>query len=149
MRLLMVHHHLALTEDLEPAAGYLHGFGLALDAVRIQRIAAKHGVQVALHGHKHRAFLWRSFVFELPENTQPNHFVGELAIIGGGSAGSVETEGNSNYFNLMTVTSLGLDLTIYRSRNAGAFERMQSWRGPLSIAKDSGRLDVGLWEQLQ
>src|SRR5205823_2656100 len=49
MRLLAVHHHLALIEDLEPASGYLRGYGLAVDAVRIQRMAAKFGVQLALH----------------------------------------------------------------------------------------------------
>jgi 3',5'-cyclic AMP phosphodiesterase CpdA len=145
LRILMVHHHLALTESLEAATGYPKGFGLALDAVRIQRLAARSGVQLALHGHKHRAFLWRSYVFELPEDTNPNYFLGELAIIGGGSAGSIETDGNSNYFNLLNIGT-ALELTIYRSRNAGVFEAMQHWLAPFSISR-SGQLLLGLWEQ--
>src|SRR5215471_18560971 len=52
LRLLIIHHHLALTEDLEPAEGYGKGYGLAVDAVRIQRMAAQYGVHLALHGHK-------------------------------------------------------------------------------------------------
>ena len=146
LRLLMIHHHLALTEDLEPATGYPKGFGLALDAVRVQRMAANLGVQLALHGHKHRAFLWRSFVFELPEHTQPDYFAGELAIVGGGSAGSIETEGFSNYFNLLDFQPENLKLTIYRSRQRGNFEPMQSWLAPLKMAQGSGRLELGVWE---
>ena len=147
LRIVMVHHHLALTEDLEAASGYPKGFGLALDAVRIQRLAASYGVQLALHGHKHRAFLWRSYVFELPEHAQPNYFLGELAIVGGGSVGSADTEGNSNYFNILAMTSSGVELSIYRSRSIGAFDVMQKWRAPLSIKKDSHQLLLGMWER--
>ncbi|HEV3042052.1 MAG TPA: metallophosphoesterase [Candidatus Angelobacter sp.] len=146
LRVLMVHHHLALTENLEAATGYPKGFGLALDAVRIQRLAARSGVQLALHGHKHRAFLWRSYVFELPEDTNPNYFLGELAIIGGGSSGSTDTYGNSNYFNLLNISPTALELTIYRSRNGGIFQPMQNWQAPFSISK-SGQLLLNLWEQ--
>lgn len=115
LRLLVVHHHLALTEDLEPAAGYGKGYGLAVDAVRMQRLAALHGVQLALHGHKHRAFIWRSTVYELPEHAQPEHRLGDLSIIGGGSVGSRETEGASNYFNVIGVEPGKLNLEIFRS----------------------------------
>jgi 3',5'-cyclic AMP phosphodiesterase CpdA len=147
LRILMIHHHLALTEDLESPTGYKRGFGLAIDAVRVQRMAAKLGVQLALHGHKHRAFLWRSFVFELPENAQPNYFLGELAIIGGGSAGSIETEGFSNYFNLLDFEPEKLDLTIYRSRNRGNFDVMQRWFASLTMAEGSGALRLGIWKK--
>jgi 3',5'-cyclic AMP phosphodiesterase CpdA len=94
LRLLAIHHHLALTEDLEPAEGYGKGYGLAVDAVRVQRLAARKGVHIALHGHKHRSFIWRSTVYELPEHTQTQYRLGELSIIGGGSAGSSETDGS-------------------------------------------------------
>ncbi len=143
LRILMIHHHLALTEDLEPAAGYPRGFGLAIDSVRVQRLAAKLGVQLALHGHKHRAFVWRSFVFELPEYTTPIYSAGELAIVGGGSAGSTETDGFSNFFNLLDFQPQHLKLTIYRSRQRGNFEAMQSWLAPLTMK--SGRLELGIW----
>ncbi len=101
LRLLVIHHHLALTEDLEPADGYGLGYGLAVDAVRVQRLAARKGVHLALHGHKHRSFIWRSSVYELPEHAQLRYRLGELSIIGGGSGGSKETEGFSNYFNVI------------------------------------------------
>lgn len=146
IRLLMVHHHLALTEDLEPAPGYPKGFGLALDAPRILRMAATFGVQLALHGHKHRAFLWRSFVFELPENTKPNYCLGEIAIVGAGSAGSIETEGHSNYFNLFDLQPKALKLDYYRAKNKGRFELMQTWEAPLSVNESSGVLRLGVWE---
>jgi hypothetical protein len=99
LRVLVVHHHLALTEDLEPAAGYSRGYGLAVDAVRIQRLAAKKGVHLAIHGHKHRAFIWRSLVYETLELTNTEYRLGELSIIGGGSAGSVETRPTSSIFS--------------------------------------------------
>jgi len=67
LRVLALHHHLTLTEDLEPAKGYGAGFGIAVDAPRIMRLAARYGVQLALHGHKHRVFMWRSKVYKLPE----------------------------------------------------------------------------------
>jgi len=146
LRMLVLHHHLALTEDLEPVAGYLGGFGLALDAVRIQRMAAKRGVQLALHGHKHRAFLWRSHVFELPELTKPSHYLGEISIVGGGSAGSSDTDAHSNYFNLLEFTAKRLNLTIYQSRNRGIFEPMQNWRAALNTSEATGQLQLGLWE---
>lgn len=145
LRLLMIHHHLALTEDLEPAAGYGRGFGLALDAVRVQRMAAKYGVQLAIHGHKHRSFLWRSSVFELPEHSQTKYFLGDLAIAGGGSAGSIETEGNSNYFNLMNFDSKAVKLSIYRAIKCGQFERIQDWEAPLSMGERKGKLSLGTW----
>jgi hypothetical protein len=146
VRILLVHHHIALTEDLEPTSGYPRGFGLAIDAVRIQRLAASYGVQLAIHGHKHRAFLWRSSVFELPENTKPNYYLGDLAIVGGGSAGSTDTDAKSNYFNLLTMTASGIYLDVYRSRDGGAFESMQQWRASFSLAGSTRQLALGLWE---
>jgi 3',5'-cyclic AMP phosphodiesterase CpdA len=147
LRLLVIHHHLALTEDLEPAEGYGKGYGLAVDAVRVQRLAAHKGVHLALHGHKHRAFIWRSTVYELPEQAQERYRVGELSIIGGGSAGSVETDGLSNYFNVIAVEPGLITLTMFRAINAGIFGRMQRWTAELSLSKSSGGLKLGDWDK--
>ncbi|MCD9817683.1 metallophosphoesterase family protein [Bradyrhizobium japonicum] len=150
LRLLVVHHHLALTEDLEPAAGYGQGYGLAVDAVRIQRFAANKGVHLALHGHKHRAFIWRSTVYELPEHTQTNYKLGELSIVGGGSAGSRDTEGASNYFNLVTVEPAGkLNVKIFRSRDQGGFGPMQEWEAGLRVSNETNGLQLADWEKVR
>jgi hypothetical protein len=133
LRVLVVHHHLALTEDLEPSEGYGKGFGLAVDAVRIQRLAAKKGAHLALHGHKHRAFIWRSTVYELPENARTEYRLGDLSIIGGGSVGSTDTDSNSNYFNLITIKPSTVQLGIYQSRNRGAFQVISEWEATLSL----------------
>lgn len=148
LRILAVHHHLALTENLEPAAGYLRGYGLAVDAVRIQRMAAKHGVQLALHGHKHRAFIWRSSIYELPEFSQPEHRLGPLSIAGGGSAGSKDTTGNCNYFNLLQLRPGALQLEIFRSEHKGMFGLMQTWSAEMAIGP-SKTLVLGDWLKVQ
>jgi hypothetical protein len=147
LRLLVVHHHLALTEDLEPAAGYGKGYGLAVDAVRVQRLATRHGIQLALHGHKHRAFIWRSTVYELPEHAQQQYRLGELSIIGGGSAGSKETDGASSYFNIIALSPGKLRLEIFRSRNRGAFSVMQEWEADLYLSRESGGLKLAEWQK--
>jgi 3',5'-cyclic AMP phosphodiesterase CpdA len=148
LRMLVVHHHLALTEDLEPAEGYGKGYGLAVDAVRIQRLATRSGVHLALHGHKHRAFIWRSSVYELPEHTQTRYHLGELSIIGGGSCGSQETEGNSNYFNVITPKPTELGLDMYRSIQRGAFGMFSQWNAELSVESGTG-LRLGEWNKVE
>jgi Calcineurin-like phosphoesterase len=147
MRLLVIHHHLALTEDLEPAEGYGRGYGLAVDAVRIQRLSARRGIHLALHGHKHRSFIWRSTVYELPEHAQTQHRLGELSIVGGGSCGSKETEGSSNYFNLIEVKPSSLSLEIFRSTHQGAFDVFSRWRAELSLDGTAG-LKLGDWSKV-
>jgi 3',5'-cyclic AMP phosphodiesterase CpdA len=149
LRVLVIHHHLALTEDLEPAEGYGKGYGLAVDAVRIQRLAAQNGVHLALHGHKHRSFIWRSTVYELPEHTQRQYRLGELSIIGGGSVGSSETEGSSNYFNVVGIKPGKLELDIYRSRNQGAFDVMQEWSADLLLSTESDGLRLRDWVKVR
>jgi predicted phosphodiesterase len=144
LKLLALHHHLTLTENLEVAGDYYRGFGIAIDAVRIQRLAAQYGVQVALHGHKHRAFIWRSGVYELPEDAQPRYRCGELSILGGGSAGSTETSGHRNYFNLLDVTAKGIRVRMFRSENAGAFQAMNAWQGKFGLT--DGMLSLSEWE---
>jgi 3',5'-cyclic AMP phosphodiesterase CpdA len=153
LRLLAVHHHLALTENLEPAGEFYRGFGIAANAPLVMRLAAKHGVHLALHGHKHRAFVWRSKVYELPEQTQDRWYRGELSIIGGGSAGSHETQGRLNYFNLIDVSSEGLALEIYRADNdkadTGSFSVMQRWKADLNLDKTTSSLKLGDWTYVQ
>jgi 3',5'-cyclic AMP phosphodiesterase CpdA len=146
LRVLALHHHLALTDNLEEASSYSRGFGIAIDAPRIQRLAAQRGVQLVLHGHKHRAFIWRSGVYELPEHAQTSWRLGDLSIVGGGSAGSRETEGKKNYFNVFEAGSDGLTLEIFRAEAAGAFDGIQSWKAGFTLDKDPSRLNLGDWE---
>jgi hypothetical protein len=147
MRVLIVHHHLALTEDIEPAEGYGRGYGLAVDAVRVQRLAARNGVHLALHGHKHRAFIWRSTVYELPEHAQTSYRLGELSIIGGGSCGSKETDNESNFFNVVELRPSQLSLDMYRSRFRGAFSVFSKWAADLSLEAEQG-LKLGEWTKV-
>ena len=144
LRLLALHHHLVPTEDLEVPGEYAKGFGMAIDAPRIQRLAARYGVQLALHGHKHRLFVWHSSIYELPEEAQPRWYQGGLSIVGGGSAGSPETDGGKNYFNLIDVKSDGVTLQAYRSKKLTTFEPLNnSWTARLSLRDD--RLTLEPW----
>ncbi|CDO33209.1 metallophosphoesterase family protein [Mycolicibacterium porcinum] len=145
LRILAVHHHLALTEDLENANDYSRGYGIAVDAVRIQRMAASYGVQLALHGHKHRSFIWRSSIYELPEQTKRRYKLGDLSIVGGGSAGSKETDGESNYFNLLEFSPAGLELDIWRSVRRGVFSSIQKWKALLTIDEKEQKLMLDDW----
>jgi len=146
LRVLALHHHLALTDNLEDASSYYRGFGIAIDAPRIQRLAAQQGVQLALHGHKHRVFVWRSGVYELPEHAQSSWRLGDLSIVGGGSAGSRETEGGKNYFNVFEAGSDGLTLEIFRAEAAGSFDRIQRWRAGFALDGNPPRLLLGDWD---
>lgn len=145
LRILALHHHLAVTEDIEPTAGYSQGYGMAVDAVLIQRLAARHRIQLALHGHKHRVFVWRSSVYDLLEDASTNYKLGEISIVGGGSAGSTETDGPSNYFNLIEVLPGSLRVKIFRSKNRGIFRQMNALRAQLDRSKD-GSLELKDWE---
>lgn len=144
MRLLALHHHVVLTEDFEPAEGFYRGFGIAVDAPRVQRMAARRGVQLVLHGHKHRAFLWKSGVFSLPEEAQEHYRLGELSVIGGGSAGSTEVEASSNYFNTIEFKPEHVELSLFRSKRTEPFEGFQRWRAPLVLQQ--GSLVLGEWD---
>jgi 3',5'-cyclic AMP phosphodiesterase CpdA len=145
---LIVHHHLALMEDLEPAEGYGRGYGLAVDAVRIQRLAVRHGVHLALHGHKHRSFIWSSVVYELPQYAQTEYRLGELSIVGGGSCGSKETDASSNYFNVISAQPGKLALDIYRSTHRGAFSIISQWSAQLSLENQRG-LKLSDWSYVR
>jgi hypothetical protein len=113
--------------------------------VRVQRLAARKGVHLALHGHKHRSFIWRSTVYELPEFTQTQYRLGEWSIVGCGSGGSNETEGSSNYFNVIMIDPGKLRLDIFRSRSRGAFQSIQEWDAELILSKESGGLKLADW----
>jgi predicted phosphodiesterase len=145
LRILALHHHLTLTENLEPAGDYYRGFGIAVDAVRIQRLAAKYGVQLAVHGHKHRAFIWRSGVYELLENAEQKYSLGELSIIGGGSAGSSETENAKNFFNLLDITASGIELRSFRSQNCGMFENIKKCTARFAFPAEQPGLLLSDW----
>ncbi|WP_109477536.1 metallophosphoesterase [Paraburkholderia sp. C35] len=146
LRIIAVHHHLAVTENYEEKSDYLRGYGLAVNAVRVQRQAVQYGVQLALHGHKHRAFVWRSTVYELPEERNEIVEPSDLSILGAGSAGSVETEAKSTYFNLIKVCASKLSVGIYSSRETGEFRRIARYEADYRMS--SGRLLLDQWRQL-
>src|SRR5262249_7065842 len=140
-RILVVHHHLTATEDVENPAEYEKGFGMAIDAKRILRDAARHGTHLVLHGHRHRVFIWREGVYQLPERTQQKWRLGYFSLLGGGSVGSSEVEADQNYFNLVTIDSRELQAKIFRSDKQRAFQPMRSWRAALYL--EDGRLSLG------
>jgi hypothetical protein len=146
-RLLALHHHLVLVENKEAEEDYYRGYGLAIDAPRVLRMAARNGVHLVLHGHKHRAFVWSSSVYELPEHTQTKWQLGDVAVVGGGSSGSIETEANNNYFNLLEFRGTRLLLDMYRASNAGGFDLMAQWESPLSVDDASERLRMADWQR--
>ncbi len=148
LRVVALHHHLVLTENVEPVAGYYRGFGIAVDAPRIMRLAREHGAQMALHGHKHRPFLWRAGVYELPQHTHRKWALGDLAVVGGGSAGSSGTEARQNYFNVIAVDGTKVQLTMFRSENAGVFQCMAKWNSPIELSTQ-GCLVLKDWEPNQ
>ncbi|MEU4438599.1 metallophosphoesterase family protein [Micromonospora chalcea] len=145
LRVLALHHHLALTEDLESPDEYATGFGIAIDAPRIQRLAARDGVHLAVHGHKHRAFVWRTEAYHLPEYSNERWDLGRFNIVGGGSSGSRSSDGRRNFFNLIRMAGPVVELEMYRSQQQGSFERFMTWRAPLATASD-GRLEIAPWK---
>jgi hypothetical protein len=146
LRLLAIHHHLALTENHEAAWEYSKGFGIASDAARIMRLAANYGVHLAVHGHKHRAFVWRSSVYELPEHAQRRWRLGDVSIIGGGSVGSSSTDLESNFFNVIEVGSGGLTVEMFRSMKLGIFQPMAKIKGGFRLEGTPPRLSLDDWD---
>lgn len=147
LRILALHHHLALTEDLESAGDFERGFGIAVDAARTLRMAARDGVHIAVHGHKHRAFVWRTDVYELPESTHEFWDLGQINIVGGGSAGSTSVEGECNYFNLIKVCGPHVQLEMYRSKNSGEFSRFMSWNADIRLSEGGKRTTLSAWRK--
>jgi hypothetical protein len=144
LRILSLHHHVALTDDVEPYSGYPFGFGIAVDAPRILRLAAREGVHLILHGHKHRAFIWRSIAYELPDKTLEDQRSRSINIIGGGSVGSSDTDGKLNYFNLIRLSGDMLTVEMYRSSQGGAFERIGTWTSRL-VSNEGNFSELGPW----
>jgi 3',5'-cyclic AMP phosphodiesterase CpdA len=136
-RILALHHHLTLTDDLEEESEYEKGFGTAIDAMKTLREAAKNGVQLVLHGHRHRSFVWRSAVYELPEVAHERWSLGHVSILGAGSCGSKSVK-NGNCFNIIRVQPGGVEVAIYRSLSRGNFARFQSWQAEFSLDSKRG-----------
>jgi predicted phosphodiesterase len=145
-RILAVHHHLTATEDVESADEFSKGFGMAIDAKRILRDAARYGVHLVLHGHRHRVFVWREGVYQPPDQPQHQHRwkLGDVSILGGGSSGSTSVEGDRRFMNLITVTGTGLEVEILRSMGRYPFEMMHTWRADFALR--DGRLQLGDWQ---
>ena len=149
LRILALHHHLALTEDLESPDEYRTGFGIAIDAPRVQRMTAGYGVHLAVHGHKHRAFVWRTGAYELPEFSKERWELGSFNIVGGGSCGSISTDGQRNFFNLIRVTGSRVDLEMYGCHHGGSFERFMTWRAELDAVSSGGILEIKPWKRIE
>jgi hypothetical protein len=145
LRIIALHHHLALTEDLESPSEYGKGFGIAVDAPRVQRMAVRSGVHLAMHGHKHREFVWRTGVYELPEYSREKWDLGSINILGGGSAGSTSTDGGRNFFNLLRFNGSTLELEMYTSHAGGSFERFMTWQAEFAPDPPGHRLALGPW----
>jgi hypothetical protein len=138
LRALLIHHHLVQTEDVEAAEEYYSGFGLAIDAQKTLREGARAGISLAIHGHRHRPFYWRSSVYELPEHAHDTWECGDVAIIGGGSAGSTEVD-DANFFNVIDIQAGYVRSVMYRSKDGAPFKPIRAWRanvllGPQGLA---------------
>ncbi|NTX64315.1 metallophosphoesterase [Myxococcus sp. CA051A] len=145
LRLLILHHHLVPIENMLHEAEYYRGFGMALDAPRIQRLASAAGVRLALHGHRHQPFLWQSEVYELPNIDLRGEHLGRMTVVGGGTAGSVDTPDQFAHFNLLRIGAGSIELHPFRARPGSAFDPAPLWRAPVSLDKVSGRLCIGIW----
>jgi predicted phosphodiesterase len=143
LRMLVVHHHVTATEDVEDPAEFYKGFGMAIDAKQTLRAAARAGVQLVLHGHRHRAFVWTEGIYELPEHTQTTWDLGRIAVLGAGSAGSKDVESDSHFVNLLKIDRGAMTVDMYRSTKRAAFERMQTWTAAFDLA--AGRLVLDPW----
>jgi predicted MPP superfamily phosphohydrolase len=144
IRILMLHHHLTATEDIMSPSEYSKGFGMAVDAKAIIREAAQHGVHLALHGHRHQPFVWRESVYSLPEHTVEDWDLGEVSIVGAGSAGSTEVSDDSHHFHFFDFSPGSVSLEMFRSKKLAGFKRTQSWTADLSI--EAGGLRLGKWK---
>ncbi len=145
LRIIALHHHVTLTEDVEQPDEYYTGFGMALDSKEILRKAATRGVDLILHGHRHRPFLWREDVYELPESPVSKWSLGPVSILGGGSAGCSEVENGCNSFNLIHLLSDAVEVSLYRTpAKGGEFgSNPRTWRAPITV--ENGGLQMGPW----
>lgn len=147
LRLLALHHHVALTENLETPEEYAKGFGIAIDAPRVLRRAARDGVHLVVHGHKHRVFVWQVRSYELPEHAQDRWDLGSINVLGGGSAGSTDTEGGKNYFQLVRLREDVVDVEMFRSDQGGTFQVFGRWSAKVGIGGVEGPIAPWVKEQ--
>ena len=86
-------------------------------------------------------------MYELPEYANLTPRLGDLSIVGGGSAGSSDTEGNRNFFNIIELTSSQLHLKMYRATNAGVFELMAARTMAFQLGGDRSNLQLSDWSE--
>ena len=98
-----------------------------------------------LHGHKHRAFLWRVRTYEAPEVTKTDWDLGSINILGGGSAGSTRSEANSNYFHIFRYLDKTLEVQMFRSTKGGEFEKFACWTAEVGTPKPEHW--IGPWKK--
>lgn len=123
---------------------------MSVDAKQTLRQAARHGVQLVLHGHRHQPFLSFEQVYSELEHTEEQYSLGRVGIVGGGSAGSISVSDDANFFNVLDLGADGVTLQIYRSRSPegrrGTFRVMKEFFAPFTL--ESGRLALGIWNSL-
>ncbi len=147
LRLLVHHHHMTATESVLPADEYSRGFGIAHDAKQTLREAASCGVQLILHGHRHQPYLGVQRVYPELESGVAESALGEVGIVGAGSAGSNGVRNNWNFFNLIEIKSSELVLSMYgaqsQANKRGDFKRKGRWGATLEIR--DGSLEISEW----
>lgn len=150
LRMLALHHHVTVVDDMLPSSEFSRGFGMAADAKKTLREAAKRGVHLILHGHRHLPYLGVEDVYGPLEQVKAGWALGKVAIVGGGSAGSTSVRDNNNYFNLIELHPSHVALHIYCVNSSESsqsdFEDVLHWTAPLRL--DQGRLTLGDWEHV-
>jgi calcineurin-like phosphoesterase family protein len=142
LRIVALHHHVRQVERVLPPEEYDRGFGLAIDAPEMMRSAARFGVRLVLHGHRHVPFLWREEVFDTRDTIQMGS-IARVAICGGGSAGSTETDGKRNYFNVIDVATDAITVMQFMAQNGRAFERTSTCVA--QVESFNGAMELGPW----
>lgn len=141
LRILAIHHHLTATEDVEDPAEYSKGFGMAIDAKENLRKSARSRVHLALHGHRHRTFIWREGVYALPDELEEEWRLGDVSLLGGGTVGSVSAGAQKNYFNLLTVDPRCITVELFRSKARSSFIKVNTWTAPFALDNRGLRLE--------
>ena len=151
LRLLVHHHHIAVTESVLPADEYSSGFGIAHDAQQTLRKAKNCGVQLILHGHRHQPYLGVQPVYPELESgmsvSASKSAPGEVGIVGAGSAGSKQVRNDWNFFNLIEIKSSELVLSMYGAQSqenkCADFKCTGRWGAKLEICE--GSLAISEW----
>lgn len=117
---------------------------------RTLREAARHGVQLILHGHRHQPFIGAEHVYAELESAEDPWELGRVGIIGAASAGSTAVKGGANGFNVIDIHPAQLDLTMFRAEtregSRGGFREVHRWSAALQRA-ESGKLVIGEWKR--